>query len=59
MCYNISYLTKKKLEYAKRFGETGDITDLEKTLIEIYKKANPVNMTPGLQESQRPYPERS
>ena len=39
MCYNISYLTKKKLEYAKRFGETGDITDLEKTLIEIYKKA--------------------
>ena len=54
MCYNISYLTKKKLEYAKRFGETGDITDLEKTLIEIYKKANPVFYTTGFDHPDVP-----
>ncbi len=41
MCYNISYLTKKKLDYAKRLGEMGDVEELEKSLDDLYKKAGP------------------
>jgi putative SOS response-associated peptidase YedK len=47
MCYNISYLTKKRLDYAKRLGELADAEELEKVLDYLSKKANPVYYTSG------------
>lgn len=38
MCYNVNYLTKKRLEYAKRLGGLIDEEDLENDLDEIFSK---------------------
>jgi len=54
MCYNISYLTKKKLEYAKRFGGSVDIEDLEKVLDEFYKKTGPTYFASGFDHPDVP-----
>jgi putative SOS response-associated peptidase YedK len=54
MCYNISYLTKKKLDYAKRFGSIGDIADLEKSLDDLYTKAGPVYFVSGFEHPDVP-----
>ncbi len=54
MCYNIAYLTKKKLDYARRFRETGDMTDLEKVLNELYGKAGPTYYASGFDHPDVP-----
>jgi len=48
MCYNISYLTKKKLKYARRFGNNeADIKDLEEQLKKLGEKIGPHYHTSG------------
>ena len=54
MCYNISYLTKKKLDYARKFKEAADIADLEKILDSLFKKAGPTYHTSGFDHPDVP-----
>jgi putative SOS response-associated peptidase YedK len=54
MCYNISYLTKKKLDYAKRFGSNIDAEELEKVLDELFKKSGPVYYASGFDHPDVP-----
>ena len=41
MCYNVNYLTKKRIEYAKRLGGFIDEEDLENDLDQIFNKEIP------------------
>ena len=36
MCYNISYLTKRQLDYAKRYGDSEDLADIKSRLPAAY-----------------------
>ncbi|MFC2124801.1 SOS response-associated peptidase [Bacteroidota bacterium] len=47
MCYNISYLTKKRLDYARRYGTESDIAEIEKDLERIGQKTGPVYYVSG------------
>lgn len=54
MCYDIRFLTKKKLQYAKRFGTGRDIEDLEKQLEELEKRIVPHYHTSGFEHPDVP-----
>ncbi len=47
MCYNISYLTKKRLEYARRYGTNFDVEEIERDLERIGQKTGPVYYVNG------------
>ena len=42
MCYNVNYLTKKRLEYARRLGGLIDPQNLENEFDDILKRSGPV-----------------
>lgn len=55
MCYNIRYLTKKKLQYARRFGNNEkDITELEKQLTELGERIGPTYQVTGFDHPNVP-----
>jgi len=47
MCYNISYLTKKRLDYASRYGTESDVEEIEKDLERIGQKTGPIYYVNG------------
>ena len=54
MCYNISYLTKKKLDYARRFGNQDDIAEMEKNLDELFNRTGPAYYVSGFDHPDVP-----
>lgn len=55
MCYDIRYLTKKQLDYAKRFGGDRDLSELQKRLDdEDNATGQPVFHTSGFNHSDAP-----
>ena len=55
MCYDIRFLTKKKLKYARRFGNNeADIKELEEQLIELGEKIGPYYHTSGFDHPDVP-----
>ena len=47
MCYNVNYLTKKRLEYARRLGGLIDSKNLEQEFDDILSRTGPVYFTNG------------
>ena len=55
MCYDIRFLTKKKLQYAKRFaGNDKDIEDLEEQLKRLGEKIGPYYHVTGFDHPDVP-----
>lgn len=55
MCYNIRYLTKKKLQYARRFaGNEKDIEDLEEQLRKLGERIGPYYHVTGFDHPDVP-----
>lgn len=54
MCYNVNYLTKKKLEYARRLRGLIDSTDLENEFDDVLNKSGPVFYTNGFNHPDVP-----
>lgn len=54
MCYNISYLTKKRLDYARRYGTVSDIEEIEKDLERIGEKTGPTYYVNGFDHPDVP-----
>ena len=55
MCYDIRFLTKKKLQYAKRFaGNEADIEDLEEQLKKLGEKIGPYYHVSGFDHPDVP-----
>ena len=47
MCYNLSYLTRKRLDYARRYGTSADIEEIEKDIEKIGHVTGPVYFVNG------------
>ena len=54
MCYNVNYLTKKRLEYARRLGGLIDSKNLEQEFDDILSRTGPVYFTNGFNHPDVP-----